>query len=98
MSKPINEMSLTECLDEIRTYAFFLEDPELEEVADRIHELTRWIPVSERLPTKEDADDFGFVEWYIGPPNNERISWAPFYPHSRGATHWRRIETPEAKP
>ena len=100
--KPINEMNLSECLVAIRE----LENHEIRmgwhgQLADRIHELTRWIPVSERLPTEEDGDEHGHVlvsEVERESPNRryeQVLHWDLvgedyFYT----ATHWRRIDKP----
>ena len=60
--KPINEYTLQECLDAMkRIDADLLEYGYHEALSDRIHSLTRWIPVEERLPTEEDADQHGYV-------------------------------------
>lgn len=96
--KPIKEMSLVECLD-------FLRDPKgfgvgnlqmvsaitCAKIADRIEELTRWVPVSERLPTKEDGDERGFVLWLEG----ERESPHRIY-HTLGK--WNLFESPDDYP
>ena len=69
--KPINEMSLAECIARLRELPDGTVDDACDAVmlphlpwifdvavdlAQRIHDLTRWIPVEERLPTKEDAN------------------------------------------
>lgn len=98
--KPINEMSIQECLDTLRHSDTPLADAY--EVADRIHDLTRWIPVEERLPAKEDGDENGRVlvcsidlrydtryyeSWVFDMVSVEGgTQWLP--------THWRRIDKP----
>jgi hypothetical protein len=100
--KPVNEMSLQECLEALRddewswTGSRELTGIRLAQVADRIHELTRWIPVEEGLPTKEDGDRHGIVEWWAemevaGPVSN----YWDAHPHLPCVTHWRRITPPE---
>lgn len=51
----------------------------------------RWIPISERLPTIEDGNEFEDVEWSDG-----RDIWQGNYKNSRrhNPTHWRRITLP----
>ena len=45
--KPIDQMSLAEALAQMRNTVLLKSEMEL---CDRIHDLTRWIPVSERMP------------------------------------------------
>jgi hypothetical protein len=101
--KEISEYTLKECLEEIEMLhgGYGYRDPE--KLADRIHDLTRWIPVSERMPTKEDADEQGYVLAI------ERENESPYkkYPKCRQwdrfddkdyfytITHWKRITPPE---
>ena len=49
----------------------------------------RWIPITERLPTIEDADEFEDVEWSDG-----KDIWQGNYRNEDNATHWRRITLP----
>jgi hypothetical protein len=87
--KPINEMSLAECLADIRKGNYLGRY----ELADRIHDLTRWIPVSERLPDMEDGEIFtGKVMWtnkygYVGQKTGNKLVEL--------VTHWRHIDKPE---
>lgn len=50
-----------------------------------------WTPVTERLPTLEDANEFEDVEWSDG-----KDIWQGNYQcaHARSATHWRAITLP----
>jgi hypothetical protein len=52
--KEISEYTLKECLEEVEMLhgGYGFRDPE--KLAYRIHDLTRWIPVSERMPDKEE--------------------------------------------
>ena len=97
--KPIDQMNLAEALAQMRNTVLLKSEREL---CDRIHDLTRWIPVSERMPTGEDGDVHGDV--LISEVENE-------YPYRRyqiitrwsfdanqyheTVTHWKRITPPE---
>jgi hypothetical protein len=48
-----------------------------------------WIPVTERQPTLEDANEYGDVDWSDG-----KEVWETHYTEPREATHWRRIVLP----
>lgn len=57
-------------------------------------ERTRWIPVSERLPTKNDADRLGRVLSY-----NSYMDWVDTFSwhgveHSDSVTHWMPLPEP----
>ena len=79
--KPISEMNLAECLEALHLYALNAETPytEMHQLADRIHDLTRWIPVSERFPYEADAKGAEAIVWSndgkywqrITPPENK---------------------------
>jgi hypothetical protein len=101
--KPIDQMTLPECLNAIRGMTCDKLDNIYEyEIASRIHDLTRWIPVSERMPTEEDGDVHGDV--LISEVENEypyrryqiitRWSFDPNQYHET-VTHWQRITPPE---
>jgi hypothetical protein len=70
--KPIKDMNLAECIDALRDSSEFYTNPNyaypsyVKTLADRIHDLTRWIPVSERMPTKEDFGNEFFRVWVNG--------------------------------
>jgi hypothetical protein len=65
--KPIDQMNLAECLAKLRDVSTVLTRNEERQLADRIHDLTRWIPVSERMPTEEDLHSNGtFRIWLNG--------------------------------
>jgi hypothetical protein len=100
--KPINEYTLQDCLNSILKADMILHRHEL---ANRIHDLTRWIPVGERLPTDEDADENGHVsvtavQEATGKTFIESWSWDWVEDGVWGytITHWRRIDKPEATP
>lgn len=103
--KPINEMTLPECLDwlrnlptlEYRSDAMFYSSQEIaDQLADRIESLTRWIPVEERLPTEEHADKYGLVlKWDSFTESVDVDSWNDFGTHRVHFTHWKRIDKPE---
>jgi hypothetical protein len=63
---------------------------------DKIHDLTRWIPVEERMPTQEDKD---VLAWYATEyPFAVLVNWYEFPMNNRSVTHWKRITPPEGKP
>jgi hypothetical protein len=73
--KPIDQMTLAECLNELRARPRYNRL-----LADRIHDLTRWIPVSERMPTGADGlvrcwykeNSWEFTHWQrITPPEGK---------------------------
>jgi hypothetical protein len=55
----------------------------------RLLELS-WIPIIERLPTREDANDFADVEWSDG----KQVWEGTFNELHDTATHWKRIVLP----
>jgi hypothetical protein len=96
--KDIKDMNLAECIEALRdvdviTRGYQCNYDAIEELADRIHELTRWIPVSERMPTEKDADTRGKVMWYFWGEHYESRYWNLHSDY--GATHWKRITPPE---
>jgi hypothetical protein len=60
--KEISEYTLKECLEEVEMLhgGYGFRDPE--KLADRIHELTRWIPVSDK-EIEQVADDEKQKDW-----------------------------------
>ena len=58
-----------------------------------LHSLTRWIPLSERLPTEEDADERGKVLFLFWGEHYESRYWN--LGRDYGMTHWKRIDKPE---
>jgi len=51
-----------------------------------------WVPIDERLPTREDANQYGDVDWSEGDDIWEG-AFDRGYDH---ATHWRKIVLPSA--
>jgi hypothetical protein len=99
--KPIDQMTLPECLEVLQSAegdAFVGMRLNISALADRIHELTRWIPVSERMPTEEDGDRYGLVlKWDSITGSVQVDSWNHFGTHNVCFTHWQRITPPEDK-
>jgi hypothetical protein len=105
--KDIEDMNLAEAITALRdvdviTRGYQCNYDAIEELADRIHDLTRWIPVSERMPTKQDGDENG----YIFTLEREKESPNRLYPciqtwsdirsdYYYEITHWKRITPPE---
>jgi hypothetical protein len=94
--KEISEYTLKECLEEVEMLhgGYGFRDPE--KLADRIHKLTRWIPVEEQMPTQEDKD---VLAWYATKyPFAVLVNWYEFPMNNRSVTHWQRITSPEGNP
>lgn len=103
----IEKYTLQQCIDTVRIahqLDSLLEEPIelgdiLRQLSERIDELTRWIPVDERLPNKDDGDNNGYVitrEVENGSPNrayNEMVKWdyvgKPDYFYT--VLYWKRI-------
>jgi hypothetical protein len=113
--KDIDKMTLAECLDALRMETLLLDEnwsfatfshQDRIQLADRINELTRWIPVSERMPTREDADENGEV--LVSETENEsphrKFSYMKKWNRINDPNYfytirrWRRITPPEDKP
>ena len=91
--KDPKDMNLAECLDALREMNIIQFDIGYDvDIADRIHELTRWIPISERMPTEEDAYKGQVLALF----ESEAETW-PFGDLAN-ATAWQRITPPETKP
>jgi hypothetical protein len=98
--KAIDEMSLAECLGEVKLLngVYGYNDPSL--LADRIHDITRWIPVEERLPTEADADQHGYVlvrdadNESSGETYHSMVQWDNVgkFEHFYTITNWKRID------
>jgi hypothetical protein len=95
--KPINEYTLQDCLNSILKADMILHRHEL---ANRIRELTRWIPVEERLPTEADADQHGYVlvrdadNESSGETYHSMVQWDNVgkFEHFYTITNWKRID------
>jgi hypothetical protein len=99
--KDIKNMNLAELADQIerKLDVPMGEDLVQYDIADRlyaIHDLTRWIPVSERMPTEKDGYKSKYVtqrtvlvmeKW--GDISVVTIGLAKHF------THWKRIDKPE---
>jgi hypothetical protein len=105
--KDIKDMNLTECIvalrDQTKGDVWGMGHRDIIELTDRIEELTRWILVSERLPTREDADAEGYV-WVsairilTATRSNDSWLWSQVSLDGGIAykpTHWKRITPPE---
>ena len=100
--KEIKDMNLAECINRLRELPdgtiedqFDMRDlpwifDVAEELANRIHELTRWIPVSERMPTEADGKHIHIFDGLGLPFTIMRKSLGSYVP-----THWKRITPPE---
>jgi hypothetical protein len=87
-------MNLAEAIEALRdvdviTRGYQCNYEAIEELADRIHDLARWIPLSESMPTANDGNvllmhDGGYVEY-------SPFGFADIHTH----THWQRITPPE---
>jgi hypothetical protein len=97
--KAVKDMSLRELVEEVNFYS--QRFPHLALVADRLyelHDLTQWIPVSERMPTEEDGYIFSdrgcVVAWDNEIGIHDTVFWFRVINEER-YTHWRRITPPE---
>ena len=100
---PINEMTIQECIEILKSAdgdSFVGMRLNIAAIADRIHELTRWIPVGERLPTEADADENDRVLWWrtdsILPDAGQWDLHSKYAnaPDIINYTHWKRIDKP----
>jgi hypothetical protein len=98
--KDPKDMNLEELADEVFNLEYCVNGC-VREISDRLcelHDLTRWIPVSERMPTEEDGYKSKYVtqrtvlvmeKW--GDISVVTIGLAKHF------THWKRITPPEDK-
>jgi hypothetical protein len=110
--KPIREMSLLELAEYVNNKLGSGDD--INDIIYRLcelHDLTRWIPVSERMPTEADLNEFGLVATYdkgyidkatvrkgaVKVWDDDDESWTDFDATNRAFsfTHWQRITPPE---
>jgi hypothetical protein len=101
--KDTKDMNLEELADKVFNLEYCVNGC-VREISDRlraIHDLTRWIPVEERMPTEEDGDSRGLVSvWhdtgtYQGHGDVAHWNWIPV--NDEGVTHWQRITPPEGE-
>jgi hypothetical protein len=88
--KDIKDMNLEEVRQKIYEHALAINNDELYSLLDRLDELTRWIPVSERMPTEEDGKHIHIFDGLGLPFTIMRKSLGSYVP-----THWKRITPPE---
>ena len=92
---PIEERNLIEIADELES----LIPWRVRERLRAIHDLTRWIPVSERMPDATDADKQGQVlKWDALSETPLADFWDNYHTIGIAITHWKRITPPEDKP
>ena len=61
-------------------------------------EMDRWVPVSDRLPTKEDADEFGEIDaWHIVGRCRCEVTLNTFFNQHSEYSHWQPITPPKPK-
>jgi hypothetical protein len=112
--KEIKDMNLAELANALQRYEFDMLNDQVASRLRELHDLTRWIPVSERMPSEEDLNELGFVAIYDGGFIDRAIikkgvvkvwdyeekSWADFDASNweLSFTHWQRITPPEDKP
>jgi hypothetical protein len=105
--KKVEEMNLNECLEALRSKAFlYFDNVTVSAIADRISNLTRWIPVSERMPTEEDVTPLGGnmgIEFWSNKFGGMKYfctieRFGIYFIQSNDITHWKRITSPEDKP
>jgi hypothetical protein len=61
-----------------------------------LEEAARWVPVGERLPTAEDADQYGSVSLWSPDTGIDLCAWADVCMMG-WATHWRRPDAPKGE-
>ena len=105
--KEIDQMNAGELAEEVLSLRVIDEQlATIDEIASTlraIHNLTRWIPVSEQMPSEEDGDRHGQIlifEVENESPNRgyqQLVKWdaigKPDYFYA--VTHWQRITPPE---
>jgi hypothetical protein len=103
--KDIDKMNLAELADALQRFEFDMLNEAVARRLRVIHEETRWIPVSERMPTREDADENGEV--LVSETENEsphrKFSYMKKWNRLNDPNYfytirrWRRITPPEDK-
>jgi hypothetical protein len=92
--KDIRHMNLAELANALQRYEFDMLNDQVAIRLRELHDLTRWIPVSERMPTDDDADQFGEV---LGTNDGAYAVVLRYYDFiaREDITHWQRITPPE---
>jgi hypothetical protein len=100
--KEIKDMNLAELCEVIEPYT----DVEAQVIARlrKLHGLTKWTPVSERMPTHEDGglnNKVLVLEVENESPRNKYITLVDWFEVGKQdyfytTTHWRRTDLPEA--
>ena len=88
--KDIDKMNVAELAEIMAPYSDLKE-----RIINRlrvIHEETRWIPVSERMPTEEDGRTVLVINANYGCCTTR---WDEVDKHVQPITHWQRITPPE---
>jgi len=89
--KDTKDMNLEELADKVFNLEYCANGC-VKEISDRLYELheqTRWIKVSERMPTEEDGKYIHVFDGFGLPFTIMRKSWDNYEP-----THWQRIMRP----
>jgi hypothetical protein len=89
-------MNLAELANALQRYEFDMLNDQVASRLRELHEQTRWIPVSERVPTEADGDRWGEVLiLYCGSAVHcekvENVNGVQYT--SSDITHWQRITT-----
>jgi hypothetical protein len=97
--KAIKDMNLAECLEEVEMLYSSQSYGDPERLADRIHDLTRWIPVSERMPTAQDCTKIKYGQHLnvlaMDVFGDVRVTNYQLVTESYGYKAWQRITPPE---
>jgi hypothetical protein len=94
--KDMNLAELAEFVDDQLIHIHYKNRDDEMFVAKRLrqlHELNRWIPVSERMPTQDDKDVLAWCATEY--PFAILVNWYEFPTNNRSVTHWKRITPPE---
>lgn len=78
--------------------AVYFTDQECEDIADYLISngvtVQKWIPVSERLPSKEDGDAFGRVYAISEGAYPRMRQWSMVVKYPECFTHWHKLPEP----
>jgi hypothetical protein len=114
--KEIDQMTLPECIEALQSLEEFTLLKDIDtgnfeptydsmkqnavELADRIHDLTRWVPVSERMPTGADCTKIKYAQHLnvlaMDVFGDVRVTNYSLVTESHGYKAWQRITPPEA--